>query len=120
MKGIFRIVFLLGLPTSLLLSSKAAFSTESAHYVGLSCVTDIGDVRGWHEDTIAPVEFGHDAPVASVKTVLLESLLSVSIMRKPALPISLSKPHTIPLKQPFSESGSKPISNTHGQKTRYF
>jgi hypothetical protein len=87
MKGIFRIVFLLGLPTSLVHSSKAAFSTESTHNVGLSCVTDTGDVRVWHEDTTAPVEFGDNAPVASIKTVMLESLLSVEILRKQTLGI---------------------------------
>ncbi|MCG8051637.1 MAG: hypothetical protein AB2729_12490 [Candidatus Thiodiazotropha taylori] len=64
MKGIFRIVCLLGLTSSLLLSSKAALSTEAAHYVGLTYVSGIRDVWDWHEDTVDPDEFEHGAPVA--------------------------------------------------------
>jgi hypothetical protein len=60
----FRIVCLLGLTSSLLLSSKAALSTEAAQYVGLTYVSGIRDVWDWHEDTVDPDEFEHGALVA--------------------------------------------------------
>jgi hypothetical protein len=63
MKGILRIVCLLGLSTSLLITSKAALSADSAHYVGLSYVSGIRDIWDWHEDTLDPDDFEHGAPV---------------------------------------------------------
>ncbi|MCG7968322.1 MAG: hypothetical protein N0E59_12320 [Candidatus Thiodiazotropha taylori] len=92
MKGILRIACLLGLPASLLLSSKAALSTESTHYVGLTYVTGTRDARERHEDNIDLHEFGHGASVTPLRIVLLEFLQSVS----------------------------KPKIKPQGQKTQYF